>query len=101
MDGMRRGNQPIYQLHGAFAIGTIPKFSVDSTRVYWQNVFCCFNVRRYLSWIEGLTTNQYVGGSNPSRRTIYKHERAPSGARFSCFAAFGKRGFSKDQPASG
>lgn len=27
-------------------------------------------VRRYLSWIEGLTTNQYVGGSNPSRRTI-------------------------------
>lgn len=26
--------------------------------------------RRYLSWIEGLTTNQYVGGSNPSRRTI-------------------------------
>ena len=70
MDGMRRGNQPIYQLHGAFAIGTIPKFSVDSTRVYWQNVFCCFNVRRYLSWIEGLTTNQYVGGSNPSRRTI-------------------------------
>ena len=28
-------------------------------------------VRRYLSWIEGLTTNQYVGGSNPSRRTIY------------------------------
>ena len=27
-------------------------------------------MRRYLSWIEGLTTNQYVGGSNPSRRTI-------------------------------
>ena len=27
--------------------------------------------RRYLSWIEGLTTNQYVGGSNPSRRTTY------------------------------
>lgn len=26
-------------------------------------------MRRYLSWIEGLTTNQYVGGSNPSRRT--------------------------------
>lgn len=28
-------------------------------------------MRRYLSWIEGLTTNQYVGGSNPSRRTTY------------------------------
>ena len=26
-------------------------------------------MRRYLSWIEGLTTNQDVGGSNPSRRT--------------------------------
>lgn len=38
-------------------------------------------VRRYLSWIEGLTTNQYVGGSNPSRRTIYiLHE--PSGSFF-------------------
>ena len=29
-----------------------------------------YKLRRYLSWIEGLTTNQYVGGSNPSRRTI-------------------------------
>ena len=29
-------------------------------------------MRRYLSWIEGLTTNQYVGGSNPSRRTIFE-----------------------------
>ena len=26
--------------------------------------------RRYLSWIEGLTTNQNVTGSNPVRRTI-------------------------------
>ena len=25
--------------------------------------------RRYLSWIEGLTTNQNVIGSNPIRRT--------------------------------
>ena len=33
-------------------------------------------MRRYLSWIEGLTTNQYVGGSNPSRRTIFKTHRA-------------------------
>ena len=27
-------------------------------------------LRRYLSWIEGLTTNQNVIGSNPIRRTI-------------------------------
>ena len=33
-------------------------------------------MRRYLSWIEGLTTNQYVGGSNPSRRTTFKTHRA-------------------------
>ena len=26
-------------------------------------------MRRYLSWIEGLTTNQNVTGSNPVRRT--------------------------------
>jgi hypothetical protein len=43
---------------------------VDSIKGYWQNNFCCIQVRRYLSWIEGLTANQYVGGSNPSRRTI-------------------------------
>ena len=35
---------------------------------YYQ---AAYEVRRYLSWIEGLTTNQYVGGSNPSRRTIF------------------------------
>ena len=29
-------------------------------------------MRPYLSWIEGLTTNQYVGGSNPSGRTIFE-----------------------------
>ena len=52
---------------------TIPKKSekvVDSMGQYRHNNFCCFDVRRYLSWIEGLTTNQYVGGSNPSWRTI-------------------------------
>ena len=27
-------------------------------------------MRRYLSWIEGLTTNQNVTGSNPVRRTM-------------------------------
>ena len=46
------------------------KFSVDRLALHPHNNFCCFDVRRYLSWIEGLTTNQYVGGSNPSRRTI-------------------------------
>ena len=30
-----------------------------------------FEVRHYLSWIEELTTNQYVGGSNPSWRTTF------------------------------
>ena len=29
-------------------------------------------MRPYLSWIEGLTTNQYVEGSNPPGRTILK-----------------------------
>ena len=29
-------------------------------------------MRPYLSWIEGLTTNQYVGGSNPSGRTTFE-----------------------------
>ena len=46
------------------------EISVDRLGEYCKNSFCCFGVRRYLSWIEGLTTNQYVGGSNPSRRTI-------------------------------
>ena len=32
----------------------------------------CNDMRPYLSWIEGLTTNQYVGGSNPSGRTIFE-----------------------------
>ena len=47
------------------------EISVDRLGEYCKNSFCCFGVRRYLSWIEGLTTNQYVGGSNPSRRTTY------------------------------
>ena len=43
---------------------------VDSTLPRWHNNRCCLEVRHYLSWIEGLTTNQYAGGSNPSWRTI-------------------------------
>ena len=45
------------------------KKSVDEERANEDTNFRC-ETRRYLSWIEGLTTNQYVGGSNPSRRTI-------------------------------
>lgn len=45
------------------------KKSVDEDRANEDTDFRC-ETRRYLSWIEGLTTNQYVGGSNPSRRTI-------------------------------
>ncbi len=37
----------------------------------WHYTFC---TRRYLSWIEGLTTNQNVTGSNPVRRTICRNE---------------------------
>ena len=48
----------------------LTKLGVDLGANGRHNNRCCFNVRRYLSWIEGLTTNQYVGGSNPSRRTI-------------------------------
>ena len=40
-------------------------------------------MRRYLSWIEGLTTNQYVGGSNPSRRTTLQHFLRPEPGAFS------------------
>ena len=57
--------------------GNRRKLIVDSHPVCCENSCCCSNVRRYLSWIEGLTTNQYVGGSNPSRRTI---ENTRSGA---------------------
>ena len=32
-------------------------------------------MRHYLSWIEGLTTKLYVGGSNPSWRTTYNHRQ--------------------------
>ena len=49
----------------------LTKLGVDLGANDRHNNRCCFNVRRYLSWIEGLTTNQYVGGSNPSRRTIF------------------------------
>lgn len=45
------------------------KKSVDEDRANEDTNSRC-ETRRYLSWIEGLTTNQYVGGSNPSRRTI-------------------------------
>ena len=38
------------------------------TPVGWSAIIF-LALRRYLSWIEGLTTNQNVTGSNPVRRT--------------------------------
>lgn len=35
----------------------------------WPHAIISLALRRYLSWIEGLTTNQNVTGSNPVRRT--------------------------------
>lgn len=52
-----------------YIIPSYLKKSVDEDRANEDTNFRC-ETRRYLSWIEGLTTNQYVGGSNPSRRTI-------------------------------
>ena len=40
-------------------------------------------MRHYLSWIEGLTTNQYVRGSNPLCRTMKR-----AGQRLSSLAFF-------------
>ena len=59
---------PLRTANGAFSKKL--KILVDKALGSWLNNRCCSEVRRYLSWIEGLTTNQYVGGSNPSRRTI-------------------------------
>lgn len=58
------------------------KKSVDEDRANEDTNFRC-ETRRYLSWIEGLTTNQYVGGSNPSRRTI-----ETAGQRGFCLGGF-------------
>ena len=41
---------------------------LDKSRGLRENTQA-FDVRPYLSWIEELTTNQNVGGSNPSGRT--------------------------------
>ena len=45
------------------------------------NISSC--TRRYLSWIEDLTTNQGVIGSNPIRRTT-QIKGLPSGSPFLC-----------------
>ena len=42
------------------------KIVLDTQIPEWHSTSC---TRRYLSWIEGLTTNQDVTGSNPVRRT--------------------------------
>lgn len=67
------------------------KVAVDSITQYRHNSLCCFDVRRYLSWIEGLTTNQYVGGSNPSRRTIYSTRSATTGSSTCGFLFLGRK----------
>ena len=53
---------------------------VDTFLIHWHNNRCCLEVRHYLSWIEGLTTNQYAGGSNPSWRTISAYYSATIGS---------------------
>ena len=64
------GKRSIYQAKWACSsLFLHSKKSVDEHGPNEDTNFCC-ETRRYLSWIEGLTTNQYVGGSNPSRRTI-------------------------------
>ena len=55
------------------------KKSVDEDRANEDTNFRC-ETRRYLSWIEGLTTNQYAGGSNPSWRTISAYYSATIGS---------------------
>ena len=47
-------------------------FVLDTPWPEWHSTSC---TRRYLSWIEGLTTNQDVTGSNPVRRTT--NSRSP------------------------
>ena len=66
----RRGYAPPPPRAANGAFSKKLKILVDKALGPWLNSRCCSEVRRYLSWIEGLTTNQYVGGSNPSRRTI-------------------------------
>ena len=52
------------------------RFIVDRARIPLHTIS---RTRRYLSWIEGLTTNQNVTGSNPVRRTslIYSGPAGP------------------------
>ena len=53
---------------------------VDTFLIHWHNIRCCLEVRHYLSWIEGLTTNQNVIGSNPIRRTNWNWKPPATGA---------------------
>ena len=46
-------------------------------------------MRRYLSWIEGLTTNQNVTGSNPVRRTTRK-DKGRQSSRLTALLVSGK-----------
>ena len=44
------------------------ELGVDAHVDEWLNKRRCFDARPYLSWIEDLTTNQGVVGSNPTGR---------------------------------
>ena len=85
----RRGYAPPPPRAANGAFSKKLKILVDKALGPWLNSRCCSEVRRYLSWIEGLTTNQYVGGSNPSRRTILdrsEHNRSRLERFFFCQA---------------
>ena len=79
-----------------FTITSYLKKSVDGIGWNEDTNFRC-ETRRYLSWIEGLTTNQYVGGSNPSRRTI-ELQKTCFGRSFLCLRGFCSAGCSSFPP---
>ena len=70
---------------------------LDTVLMQADNNGAAFEMRRYLSWIEGLTTNQYVGGSNPSRRTTCSIFYAPSQG---IFHALTREGFEPREGAT-
>ena len=70
----------IYPADAASAVVTVPAFEhsvsagkiiVDRAQVEWFNSQAVFEARPYLSWIEDLTTNQGVVGSNPTGRASF------------------------------
>ena len=90
-----KGNPLFRRLPGALSGGgfRLPalrrKILLDTFAGNRHNGECCVCsvvcVRPYLSWIEGLTTNQYVEGSNPPGRTTF-FRKGQSGTRQTAFA---------------